>query len=110
VLLKRMVVNLIDNAIKYTPEGGLVSVTLEQKDGAAHVVVADNGIGIPADALPHVFDRFYRGDKARPRDVGGTGLGLAIVKRVTEAHGGTVTAESKPGVGSKFTVVLPVAD
>jgi two-component system phosphate regulon sensor histidine kinase PhoR len=73
-------------------------------------VVEDTGIGIPAESLPHLFDRFYRVDKARSRDVGGTGLGLATVKRVAEAHGGKVTAESEPGKGSRFTVLLPVAD
>ena len=112
LLLRRLLVNLIDNGIKYNRPGGNVSVTLglEGKGNEARLVVEDTGIGIPAEALPHLFDRFYRVDKARSRDVGGTGLGLAIVKRVAEAHGGTVTAESKPGKGSKFTVVLPVAD
>jgi len=112
LLLRRLLVNLIDNGIKYNRPGGSVSVTLELEHGGneARLVVEDTGIGIPAESLPHLFDRFYRVDKARSRDVGGTGLGLAIVKRVAEAHGGTVTAESKPGKGSRFTVVLPVAD
>jgi signal transduction histidine kinase len=89
-----------------------VSVTLglESEGNEARLVVEDTGIGMPAEALPHLFDRFYRVDKARSRDVGGTGLGLAIVKRVAEAHGGSVTAEGTPGKGSRFTVVLPVAD
>jgi len=112
MLVRRLLVNLIDNGIKYNRSGGSVSVTLELERGGneARLVVEDTGIGIPAESLPHLFDRFYRVDKARSRDVGGTGLGLAIVKRVAEAHGGSVTAESKPGKGSKFTVVLPVAD
>jgi len=112
LLLRRLLVNLIDNGIKYNRPGGNVSVTLglESEGNEARLVVEDTGIGIPAEALPHLFDRFYRVDKARSRDVGGTGLGLAIVKRVAEAHGGTVTAESKPGKGSRFTVALPVAD
>jgi heavy metal sensor kinase len=112
LLLRRLLVNLIDNGIKYNRPGGNVSVTLGLEPGGneARLVVEDTGIGIPAEALPHLFDRFYRVDKARSRDVGGTGLGLAIVKRVAEAHGGTVTAESKPGEGSRFTVALPVAD
>ena len=112
LLLRRLLVNLIDNGIKYNRPGGNVSVTLglESEGNEARLVVEDTGIGIPAESLPHLFDRFYRVDKARSRDVGGTGLGLAIVKRVAEAHGGTVTAESTPGKGSRFTVVLPVAD
>ena len=112
LLLRRLLVNLIDNGIKYNRPGGNVSVTLglERGGNQARLVVEDTGIGIPAESLPHLFDRFYRVDKARSRDVGGTGLGLAIVKRVAEAHGGSVTAESKLGKGSRFTVVLPVAD
>jgi heavy metal sensor kinase len=112
MLVRRLLVNLIDNGVKYNRPGGNVSVTLELERGGneARLVVEDAGIGIPAESLPHLFDRFYRVDKARSRDVGGTGLGLAIVKRVAEAHGGTVTVESKPGKGSRFTVVLPVAD
>ena len=112
LLLRRLLVNLIDNGIKYNRPGGNVSVTLGLGPGGneARLVVEDTGIGIPAESLPHLFDRFYRVDKARSRDVGGTGLGLAIVKRVAEAHGGTVIAESEPGKGSKFTVMLPVAD
>jgi heavy metal sensor kinase len=112
LLLKRLLVNLIDNGIKYNRPGGNVSVALELEGGGneARLVVEDTGIGIPAESLPHLFDRFYRVDKARSRDVGGTGLGLAIVERVAEAHGGKVTVESKPGVGSRFAVVLPLAD
>ena len=112
LLLRRLLVNLIDNGIKYNRPGGSVSVTLglERGGNQARVVVEDTGIGIPVESLPYLFDRFYRVDKARSRDIGGTGLGLAIVKRVAEAHGGSVTAESEPGKGSRFTVVLPVAD
>jgi heavy metal sensor kinase len=112
MLVRRLLVNLIDNGIKYNRPGGTVSVTLELEPGGneARLVVEDTGIGIPAESLPHLFNRFYRVDKARSRDVGGTGLGLAIVKRMAEAHGGTVAVESKPGVGSKFTIVLSVAD
>jgi signal transduction histidine kinase len=112
LLLRRLLVNLIDNGIKYNRPGGNVSVTLglERGGNRARLVVEDTGIGVPAESLPHLFDRFYRVDKARSREVGGTGLGLAIVKRVAEAHGGAVSAESAPGKGSKFTVVLPVAD
>jgi len=112
LLLRRLLVNLIDNGIKYNRPGGNVSVALALEGGGneARLVVEDTGIGIPAESLPQLFDRFYRVDKARSRDVGGTGLGLAIVKRVAEAHGGTVTAESRPGEGSRFTVALPVAD
>jgi heavy metal sensor kinase len=108
VLLKRMVVNLIENAIKYTPAGGLVRVSVESADSAARIVVTDNGAGIPEDALPRVFDRFYRVDKARARATGGSGLGLTIAKQVAEAHGGSISVESKVGAGSTFTVTLPI--
>ncbi len=112
LLLRRLLVNLIDNGIKYNRPGGSVSVTLELERGGngVRLLVEDTGIGIPAESLPHLFDRFYRVDKSRSRDIGGTGLGLAIAKRVAEAHGGSVTVESVPDKGSRFTVVLPVAD
>jgi signal transduction histidine kinase len=106
-LLKRMVLNLLDNAVKYTPEGGEISVELAGRNGHAQVIVRDTGIGIPEKDQPHIFDRFYRVDKARSRAQGGAGLGLSIVRWIVEAHGGTVIVESNPGQGSSFIVKLP---
>jgi len=106
-LLKRMVLNLLDNAVKYTPAGGEIRVELSGRNGHAQVVVRDTGVGISEKDQLHVFDRFYRVDKARSRTLGGAGLGLSIVHWIVEAHGGTVTVESSPGEGSTFTVKLP---
>jgi len=103
-----LVRNLLDNAIRYTPEGGKVTVTLRRGAGRADLVVRDTGIGIPARDVPRIFERFYRVDKARSRVTGGTGLGLSIVRHVAENHGGAVTAQSELGVGSTFTVTLPL--
>ena len=97
----------MDNAIRYTPEGGHVSVTLEARYGGVDIRVHDTGAGISPDAMPHVFERFYRADKARSRQDGGFGLGLAIVKWIAESHRGTVEVASPPGAGSTFTVTLP---
>lgn len=106
--LKQIVVNLLDNAIKYTPPDGKVEAKVRRNGSFAILEVKDGGIGIPAEALPHVFERFYRVDKARSRSVGGTGLGLAIVKSICTAHGGDVTVESREGRGSMFQVKLPI--
>ncbi|HEX4950688.1 MAG TPA: ATP-binding protein, partial [Blastocatellia bacterium] len=106
-LLRRMILNLLDNAIKYTPGGGRVRVALHETPAHIQLRVIDNGIGIPAEAAAHVFDRFYRVDRARSRAEGGSGLGLPIVKWVAEAHQGTVHLESLPGSGSEFLVELP---
>jgi two-component system phosphate regulon sensor histidine kinase PhoR len=110
VRLKQVIVNLLDNAIKYTPEQGAVRLRVLGRN--AHVVleVKDNGIGIPAEALPHIFERFYRVDKARSRDQGGTGLGLAIVKHIVQAHGGEVRCESELGHGATFYFTLPASE
>ncbi len=108
VRLKQVVVNLVDNAIKYTPEGGAVAVVVSAEDSRALILVEDNGAGVPADAAPHVFERFYRVDKARSRQMGGVGLGLAIVKSIVAAHGGQVEVESEEGKGSRFIVELPL--
>jgi signal transduction histidine kinase len=102
-----MVMNLIDNAIRYTPEGGSVTATLETAGASVAIRIADTGVGITPEAAPHVFERFYRGDKARSRQDGGFGLGLAIVKWIAESHNGAVALESTPGAGSTFTVTLP---
>ncbi|MBI3296935.1 MAG: hypothetical protein HYZ75_02135 [Elusimicrobia bacterium] len=108
-LLKRVLTNLLDNAIKYTGERGLVRLGAESEGDRVSVWVADDGPGIPPEALPRVFERFYRVDKARSRELGGTGLGLSIVKHIVEAHGGSVSAESVVGTGSTFRVTLPAA-
>jgi two-component system phosphate regulon sensor histidine kinase PhoR len=99
--------NLIDNAIKYTPEGGKVRVTCSQGEGAVNVDVTDSGIGIPRDELPRIFERFYRVDKARSRELGGTGLGLSIVKHLITSIHGQISVTSRPGSGSRFTVKIP---
>jgi heavy metal sensor kinase len=106
--LKQVVVNLADNAIKYTNEGGSVDIRVAAVDGKALLEVSDSGLGIPSEALPHVFERFYRVDKARSRQMGGAGLGLSIVKSICEAHGGRISVESTEGTGSRFTVELPL--
>jgi heavy metal sensor kinase len=107
--LHRLLLNFVNNAIKYTPENGQVEIRLAVEGGEAVLAVADNGIGIAAEHLPHLFERFYRVDEARNRSVGGTGLGLAIVKSIAEAHEGRVEIESTPGKGSVFSVRLPLA-
>ena len=99
--------NLVDNAIRHTPPGGTVTISALRYDDGVRVVVADTGPGIPSDALPHVFDRLYRVDPSRDRATGGAGLGLTITRRLVEAHGGTVWAESREGVGSRFGFDLP---
>jgi len=110
VRLKQVVVNLLDNAIKYTPRGGTVSVSVRRRDNHAILQVADTGIGISPADVPHIFDRFYRADKARSRQMGGTGLGLSIVRSICLAHGGQVTVESAEGRGSVFNVEIPLAN
>ncbi len=104
--LKRAILNLVDNSIKYTPEGGTVTISLFKGRKWARVIVADTGIGIAPKDQPLIFDRFFRVDKARTRTTSSTGLGLAIVKHIVEAHGGRITLESEPGVGSTFTLWL----
>ncbi len=99
--------NLIENAIKYNKKEGSVTVESTLKNSKSYISVIDTGIGIPKESLPLIFERFYRVDKSRSRNVGGTGLGLSIVKHIAEAHNGKVQVESKLGEGSKFTVILP---
>ena len=106
--LRQMFLNLIANGIKYTQPGGRVEITLAQHGKEAQVRIADTGIGIPAEHIPHIFDRFYRIDRARNRADGGSGLGLAISKGIVEAHAGRITVDSTPGKGSTFTVYLPL--
>jgi len=104
--LEQVLNNLVDNAIRYTPEGGSITLSLYRQGEWACLEVSDTGIGIAPDHLPHIFDRFYRADKARSRAKGGTGLGLAIVKGIVEQHGGKVTVASQADKGSKFTIWL----
>ncbi len=106
--IKQVIVNLLDNAIKYTPANGRVRVNVHGVNGHAVLEVEDNGIGIPPEALPHVFERFYRVDKARSADAESAGLGLSIVKAICAAHGAEVEATSVPKAGSRFVVKLPL--
>ena len=107
--LKQVVVNLLDNAIKYTPNGGRIRLKIDRDEGYAVLDITDDGIGIPAEALPHVFKRFFRVDGSRSRDQGGAGLGLSIVKSICDAHGARVEVSSVPGHGSSFRVRQPLA-
>jgi signal transduction histidine kinase len=110
--LSQVLVNLIGNAIKYTREGGRVGIAVEAPelpDGLIRVRVTDNGIGIPARDLPHVFDKFYRVSNESTAGIAGTGLGLAITKSIVEAHGGRISVDSTEGAGSRFWVELPAA-
>jgi signal transduction histidine kinase len=106
--IKQVIVNLLDNAIKYTPPLGRVQMEVHGLNGRAVLEVEDSGVGIAPEALPHVFERFYRVDKARCADAESAGLGLAIVKAICAAHGAEVEAASTPGVGSRFRVKLPL--
>lgn len=106
--IKQLLLNLVSNGLKYTPAGGCVTLSLNRNDRWAYVNVTDTGIGIPEEDLPHIFDRFYRVDKARARALGGTGLGLSIARWIAEAHGGQIHVVSKVGEGSTFTLSLPL--
>lgn len=108
--LSQVVYNVIDNAIKYTPRGGSVKVELTRSGKKAVVKIADTGIGIPESDLTHIFDRFYRVDKARSRETGGTGLGLSIVKQIVNLHDGDITVTSAENQGSTFTITLPLVN
>ncbi|MDN5364722.1 MAG: two-component system, OmpR family, sensor histidine kinase ResE [Eubacteriales bacterium] len=105
----QIVGNLLDNAIRFTPRGGKIGIRAQKEVGKVRVEVWDTGIGIPAEDLPYVWERFYRAEKSRTRRAGGTGLGLAIVKKLVEAHGGQVGIESAPGQGTRVFFTLPVA-
>lgn len=107
-LLKRLILNLLDNAVKYTPAGGSIQIGLTSRNGNARIVVQDTGIGIPEPDQPHVFDRFYRVDKARSRGLGGAGLGLSIAQWIVKVHRGSISVQSQPGNGSEFVVELPI--
>ena len=110
IRLEQALVNLLTNAVKFNHPGGEVRVETTRANGMARIAISDTGIGIPVQDLSRIFERFYRVDKARSRQVGGTGLGLSIVKHVVERMHGTVTAESHLGKGSTFTIVLPAVE
>lgn len=105
--LAQVVINLVDNALKYTPRGGTVTITAEDTGPGLRICIADTGSGIPKADLPRIFERFYRVDKARTRTTGGTGLGLSIVKHIIDAHGGQIAVESDLAQGARFTFTLP---
>ena len=107
--LGQIIYNLAENAIKYTPDGGHVTVMLGMESGQMILQVQDDGVGIPPEDQAHIFDRFYRVDKARSRETGGTGLGLSIVRQMVTLHGGTISVSSQPGEGSLFTVRIPLS-
>ena len=102
--------NLLENAVAHTPRGGSINVSASARGKWVEVTVTDTGEGIPAEDLPHIFERFYRVDKSRARATGGSGLGLTIARRLVEAHGGTITVESRLGKGSRFSFTIPVAE
>ncbi|MBQ4544665.1 MAG: HAMP domain-containing protein [Oscillospiraceae bacterium] len=105
--IEQVFINLLSNAVKYTPEGGRIDFSAENYDSFIKITVKDNGIGIPEKDMPRLFERFYRVDKARSREMGGTGLGLAIAKEIVEHHGGEIRLESKYGSGTTVSVILP---
>jgi two-component system phosphate regulon sensor histidine kinase PhoR len=107
--LERAIANLVENAVKYTPERGRIDVSVGAQGPHVVVEVTDNGIGIPQEDLPRIFERFYRVDRSRSRDMGGTGLGLSIVKHVAQTHRGLVEVNSTPGMGSSFRLKIPIA-
>jgi two-component system, OmpR family, phosphate regulon sensor histidine kinase PhoR len=106
--LQEVIYNLLDNAVKYSQPEGKIRLHAQRVDDSVRISVSDEGVGIPTRDLPRIFERFYRADKARSRQLGGTGLGLSIVKHIAQLHGGSVEAESEPGVGTTISIVLPV--
>ena len=106
--IEQVVVNIVSNSIKYTPNGGTIIMTASNIEDGVRITVQDNGIGIPQEDLPRLFERFYRVDKARSRERGGTGLGLAIAQEIVKLHGGKIEVESRFGEGTKMTVTLPL--
>jgi two-component system OmpR family sensor kinase/two-component system sensor histidine kinase BaeS len=105
--LNQVLSNLLSNALRYTPENGQITLRAEAIPNGVRIAVSDTGRGIPAEDLPYIFDRFWRGDKSRARTEGSSGLGLAIAKQLVQAHGGAITAKSEPGEGTTFTIELP---
>jgi len=110
IRLRQLLLNILDNAVRYTPSGGSITGSLVRKNGTAVVSIEDTGIGIPAEQLPFIFDRFYRVDKARSSTEAGTGLGLSIAAAIAKAHGGGIEVESQVGKGTVFRIVLPLVE
>ena len=108
-MIERVLTNLVENAVRFTPPGGLVRLELGTAVDGVRVTVADSGTGIASEDLPHIFERFYRADRSRDRNTGGAGLGLAIARQIVELHGGALAVESAPGEGASFSFVLPAA-
>src|SRR5204862_3048511 len=108
--IHQVLFNLVDNAVRFTPPGGESTITARRRDDRVEIRVADTGVGIAAEHLPRVFERFYRVDPSRSRDDGGTGIGLAIARSIVEGHGGRIVAASEPGHGSAFTFDLPAVE
>jgi two-component system phosphate regulon sensor histidine kinase PhoR len=106
--LSQILVNLIDNGLRFTPESGAVSVDLDVEDGHARIIVSDTGIGIPYKDLPFIFERFFVADRSRARGISGAGLGLSIVKQIVESHGGTIDVQSVLDAGTQFTIRIPM--
>jgi two-component system sensor histidine kinase VicK len=105
--LEQLLFNIVGNAIKYTPDYGEIVVYVGRREKNACISVVDNGIGIPEQDLGRIFERFYRVDKARSRQMGGTGLGLSIAREIAEFHGGHIEAKSEPNKGTEITIILP---
>jgi signal transduction histidine kinase len=105
--LEQILLNLVENALRHTPDGGRITIETRPDAHGARLLVKDTGSGIPPEHLPRIFERFYRADSGRSRDTGGTGLGLAIVRHLVEAHGGSVRAESVVGAGATIEIFLP---
>jgi signal transduction histidine kinase len=108
--IHQVLYNLVDNAVRFTPPGGTVTVTGQRREDRVAIEVSDSGVGIAPEHLPRLFERFYRADASRSREGGGTGIGLAIARSIVESHGGRITATSEPGHGSAFTFDLPAAE
>jgi signal transduction histidine kinase len=107
IAIDRLLMILVDNAVKYTPPGGRCEIALTMSEAEAHIAIKDSGVGIERDDLESIFERFYRADKTRSREVSGAGLGLSIARWIANVHGGSITAESVIGTGSVFRVKLP---
>jgi len=110
IKLEQLFLNLLENAIRYTPKGGSISASVVREGKTAVIAIRDTGIGIPEEHIPHIFERFYRVDKARSRAEGGAGLGLAICKHIAEVHNGKIEVESQVGKGSTFSISLPLTE
>jgi signal transduction histidine kinase len=108
-LIERVLTNLVENAVRHTPPGGVILLDIEPEERGVRITVADTGEGIAAEDLPRIFERFYRADRSRDRSAGGAGLGLAIARQIVDLHGGTLGVESAPGQGARFSFVLPAA-